>query len=118
MSPLSAVGRFLRPLSWRPTLTGLLDPVTEDAGGTAQAHVCAHGRRRWTPGQDMSDPNGAAPGAVTAVAPPGPGTGDRTRGKLAGILRRLSVKLALIATGTCDHRHSEPKYTRAARSST
>jgi hypothetical protein len=68
--------------------------------GTADAHGCAPGRHSWKP------PPGPSPGP----APPGGSPTGEQAAQLAELMRRLGVKLAPIAKGTCDHRHHSDKY--------
>ncbi len=95
--------------------------------GTAAAHGCATGRHPAPPGPEPPGPE--PPGTVSAgTAPPGtarPGTAgpgttcDDSGGadqrpppqtRAQDYLRSLGVRLALIARGSCDHRHAETGY--------
>ena len=118
--PVKAVITLLVPagtlLGWSPAPGeiagfGMLDPqatrdLTEAASrhpetrwcvtvvgpdGTADAHGCAPGPHPWTPGSRD-----------------GPAVPDPAQ--VAELLRRLRVKLAPIAKGTCDHRHHSDRY--------
>jgi hypothetical protein len=70
--------------------------------GTAAAHGCSRGPRRWTPAR----PRTTGPG--TTRPPPGPDPYQQAQ--LADLLRALNITLAPIAKGTCDHRHREDRY--------
>ncbi len=64
--------------------------------GTASAHGCAPGQHPWKPGGPRDGPAVPAPAEQAA--------------QVAGLLRRLGVKLAPIAKGKCDHRHYSDRY--------
>ena len=82
---------------WCVTVTG--------PGGTAIAHGCARGQHPWTPAPARDGPGNARDGTI----PPGPD--EQQAAQLAGLLRRLNVTVRPIASGTCDHRHREDRYT-------
>ena len=83
---------------WCVTVTG--------PDGTAVAHGCARGPHRWTPAPGP-DPGGGTSG--NRDGPPGPDAYQATQ--LLDLLRRLNPTLHPIATGSCDHRHQEDRYT-------
>ena len=62
--------------------------------GTAAAHGCAAGRHPPPPGPE----------------PPGPDQGPPPDTRAQDYLRSLGARLALIARGSCDHRHAETGY--------
>jgi hypothetical protein len=66
------------------------------ADGTAAAHGCAPGPHPWTPA--------SRDGPARAPTP------DQQASQVTELLRRLRVKLAPIAKGTCDHRHYSDRY--------
>ena len=68
--------------------------LIDDHTGHAVAHGCARGPRTFDPAQYRTGGGGERDGP-----PPAPS------GQLAEFLRRLKVKLAPIAAGTCEHRY-------------
>lgn len=87
---------------WCVTLTG--------ADGTAAGRGCAPGRHSWTP------PGTSATGAGSRAGP-APPRAENTRtpedraAQIAGLLDWLAVIPEPIARGSCDHRHTEDRYT-------
>jgi hypothetical protein len=90
--------------------------------GTAAAHGCATGRHSQPPGPEPPGPEPPG-GTPSATGPPGAsnlgatcdtGGGPDQRPppdtRARDYLRSLRVRLALIARGSCDHRHAETGY--------
>jgi hypothetical protein len=73
------------------------------ADGTAVAHGCSPGRHPWSP----PPPEPKAPPPQSLLDGP---HADKAR-QFFDFVRALHLKLAPIATGTCDHRHVENHYT-------
>ena len=93
---------------WCVTVTG--------PGGTAIAHGCARGQHSWTPQPRQNSPgsrDGPATGDGTRRPQPGdpPGPDEHQAAQLGQLLRELNLTLRPIASGTCDHRHREDRYT-------
>jgi hypothetical protein len=90
---------------WCVTVTG--------PDGAAVAHGCARGPHPWTP--DTGTPPGrqAPSGGRDGPGGPGPPVGPDAQqaAQLHELLRGLNVTLGPIATGSCDHRHKEDRYT-------
>jgi hypothetical protein len=80
--------------------------VTDPASGEAIAHGCARGTHPWK-ARDGTSPPG--------TGPPGPDAPGGYQAQLADLLRKLKIKFAPIAKGTCDHRDREDRYTPSRR---
>jgi len=77
--------------------------------GTAAAHGCAPGSHAWTP--DPGSPSHTSQNEGRNRDGPGPPPGPAAQAaQVQDLLRRLRVRLAPIAKGTCDHRHHSDRY--------
>ena len=98
---------------WCVTVTG--------PDGTAVAHGCARGQHPWIPPPTTTGTSGSAPpgNGPLATGPPGtgppPGPDQYQAAQLAALLRALNVRLSPVASGTCDHRDREDRYTPSRR---
>jgi hypothetical protein len=95
--------------AWHPATRFCLT-VVDDRTGRAVAHGCARGPARWDPdryrtGGGERDGPGVSPGQDNQ---PGPGAAGSEQ--IAEFLRRLRVKLAPIAVGTCQHRYQTSRH--------
>jgi len=78
--------------------------------GTAAAHGCAPGRHPWTPEHHTSNPAAGRNRAGPAPPPARPSSPGAQAAQVHDLLRRLRVRLAPIAKGSCDHRHYSDRY--------
>ncbi len=92
---------------WCVTVTG--------PDGTAIAHGCARGQHPWTPEPGPGPGTGHDRDGPPGPDPPGPdnhpGPDEHQAAQLGQLLRELNLTLCPIASGTCDHRHREDRYT-------
>jgi hypothetical protein len=85
------------------------------ADGTAVAHGCARGRHTWDPPPSTDGNTGTTTTRTTSPAGPGRQPAPAQAAALAEFLARLKVTVELIAKGTCDHQHDEPRYRPSKR---
>jgi hypothetical protein len=97
--------------SAHPATRWCLTTVGDD--GTAKEHGCVPGQHRWTPPAAQRTGGGNRDGPGSPPDPiPARGQHEEHQAAAQGVLARLQVKLAPVASGNtgCDHTHCTDKY--------